>query len=41
MAVAIKKILYAADANQSALDEAQLYMQQYLNLGEDESDYKA
>ncbi|PKI63236.1 microtubule-associated protein RP/EB family member 1B [Punica granatum] len=37
MAVAVKKILYAADAKQSALKEAQQYLQQYANLGGDES----
>lgn len=41
MAVAVKKILYAADAKQSALEEAQLYMQQSMNLEEVESDDKA
>lgn len=41
MAVAVKKILYAADARQSALEEAQLCMQQSMNLGEGDSDDKA
>lgn len=41
VAVAVKKILYAADPKQSALEEAQLYLQQFMNLGEDDSDDKA
>lgn len=41
MAVAVKKILYAADAKQSPLEEAQLYMQQTKNLGEGDTDDKA
>lgn len=31
MSVAVKKILYAADAEQSALAEAQEYLMEYLN----------
>lgn len=41
MSVAIKKILYAADPKQSALEEAQLYMQHFMNHGGDDSDSKA
>ncbi|KAK4781909.1 hypothetical protein SAY86_016011 [Trapa natans] len=40
MSEAVKKILYAADPDQSALEEAQLYMQNYMNLEEDDSDYR-
>lgn len=41
MAVAIRKILYAADAKESALDEAQVFLGQSMNTlendGQDES----
>ncbi|OAY31017.1 microtubule-associated protein RP/EB family member 1A [Manihot esculenta] len=37
MAVAIKKILYAADTKESALEEAQEYLYQAMNNGEDEA----
>lgn len=36
MAVAIKKILYAADAKDSALEEAQEYISQSVDNGETE-----
>ena len=35
MAVAIKKILYAADAKESALEEAQEYLAEALNNGDE------
>ncbi|CAI0399412.1 unnamed protein product [Linum tenue] len=38
VAVAIKKILYAADAKESALEEAQEYLAEALNAGEDEGE---
>lgn len=38
MAVAIKKILYAADAKESALAEAQEYLSQALEAGEGEAE---
>lgn len=38
VAVAIKKILYAADAKESALEEAQEYLSQALDSGEAEAD---
>lgn len=36
ISVAIKKILYAADAKESALDEAQAYINETLDAVEDE-----
>ncbi|EEF52160.1 conserved hypothetical protein [Ricinus communis] len=41
MAVAIKKILYAADAKESALEEAQEYLYQAMNSGETEAENEA
>lgn len=41
ISVAVKKILYAADAKESALDEAQEYLNQTLNGGEDEPEPEA
>ena len=41
MSMAIKKILYAADAKESALDEAQEYLNQTLNATEDEDEAEA
>lgn len=38
ISVAIKKILYAADAKESALDEAQAYISQTLDGDEDEDE---
>lgn len=38
MAVGIKKILYAADAKESALAEAQEYLSQSMNDGENEAE---
>ncbi|KAK8476922.1 hypothetical protein V6N11_058009, partial [Hibiscus sabdariffa] len=38
MAVAIKKILYAADAKESALEEAQEYISQFIDDGETEEE---
>lgn len=38
MSVAIKKILYAADAKESALDEAQDYLNETLNAVEGEEE---
>ena len=37
MSVAIKKILYAADAKESALEEAEEYLNQTMNAVEDEA----
>ena len=36
MSIAIKKILYAADAKESALEEAQDYISQFADYGETE-----
>ncbi|KAH1246359.1 Microtubule-associated protein RP/EB family member 1B [Glycine max] len=41
MSLAIKKILYAADAKGSALDEAQEYLNDVINGGEDEAEAEA
>ncbi|RDY12913.1 Microtubule-associated protein RP/EB family member 1B [Mucuna pruriens] len=41
MSQAIKKILYAADAKGSALDEAQEYLEEALNADEDEAEDEA
>lgn len=38
MAVAVKKILYAADAKESALEEAQEYLSGAMNTGEAEAE---
>lgn len=38
MAVAVKKILYAVDAKESALSEAQEYIQQSANASKEEPD---
>lgn len=38
MSVAIKKILYAADVKESALDEAQAYIHETLNADEEEQE---
>ena len=37
MSVAIKKILYAADAKESALEDAEEYLNQNMNAVEDEA----
>lgn len=41
MSVAVKKILYAADAKESPLAEAQKYLYQTLNVGEAEDETEA
>jgi len=41
MSLAIKKILYAADAKGSALDEAQEYLNEVINGNEDEAEAEA
>lgn len=41
MSVAIKKILYAADAKESALDDAQEYLNETLNADEGEEQEEA
>lgn len=41
IAVAVKKILYAADAKESPLAEAQEYLYQSLNVGEAEGEGEA
>ena len=41
MSIATKKILYADDAKESALDEALDYLNQTMNAVEDEADTEA
>lgn len=41
MTVAIKKILYAADAKESALEEAQEYLSEAINTAETEVESEA
>lgn len=41
MSIAIKKILYAADAKESALDEAQEYLNKTLDANEAEAQGEA
>lgn len=41
MSVAIKKILYAVDAKESALSEAQDYLSQFMAPGEAEAENEA
>lgn len=41
MSIAIKKILYAADVKESALDEAQEYLNQTLEDDENEAEEEA
>ena len=38
MAIAVKKILYAADAKESALSEAQEYLYEAMNSNENETE---